>query len=151
MIRAVVQRVREASVSVDGREVAAIGVGLLVLAGLSVRGADAASLAAFARKLCGLRIFDDAEGRLNRSVADVDGEILLVPQITLTASLEKGTRPSFHTAAAPDLAEPLFAALLHEVARQHAKTKAGVFRADMVVRLENDGPVTFVLEAGSDG
>jgi D-tyrosyl-tRNA(Tyr) deacylase len=98
-----------------------------------------------AKRLVSLRVFDDGEGRLNRSVQDVQGELLLVPQITLSASLSKGTRPSFHTAAPPEAARELFERFVLAVRTVYPRVSTGLFQAHMVVRLENDGPVTFVL------
>ena len=144
-MRVVIQRVRNASVSVDGHDVARIGHGLLALVGLAAEERPETA-PRMAKRLVNLRIFDDEAGRLNRSLQDVQGEILLVPQITLTASLSKGTRPSFHTAAAPEAARGLFDRFVQEVRVAYPKTVSGVFQSHMVVSLENDGPVTFVLE-----
>ena len=145
-MRIVIQRVRRATVTVDGREVAGIGPGLLALVGFSAQDASVSPKAVrLARRLVTMRIFDDAEGRLNRSLQDVQGELLLVPQITLTASLAKGTRPSFHTAATPEIARPLFDALIEELRAIYPRVSIGEFQARMVVSLENDGPVTFLL------
>ena len=145
-MRLVVQRVRKASVETNGREVAAIGPGLLALAGFSASGESPERLARMAHRLVTLRAFDDASGRINRSLQDVQGELLIVPQFTLTASLDKGARPSFHTAAPPDTARQLFDQFLQAAQALHAATRAGIFQASMLVRLENDGPVTFILE-----
>ena len=149
-MKVVVQRVRRASVTVDGsgetsREVASIGQGLVALVGFAAQEGLEGS-ARMAQRLLHLRIFDDEAGRLNRSLEDVQGELLLIPQVTLTTSLQKGTRPSFHTAAGPEAAQPLFEALVAAVRTRYPRVQAGVFQAHMVVRLENDGPVTFVLE-----
>jgi D-tyrosyl-tRNA(Tyr) deacylase len=145
-MRAVVQRVRSASVHVDGREAAAIGPGLLALVGFSASDTpDTAPLAQMAHRLAGLRIFDDDRGRMGRTVAEIAGEILLIPQVTLTARLD-GSRPTFHTAAPAEQARQLFDAYVREVRAHHPRVTAGVFQASMLVRLENDGPVTFVLE-----
>ncbi len=151
-MRLVVQRVLEASVTIDSDRVAAIGPGLLALVGFGA--ADTMSrtgLQRMARRLAALRVFDDAEGRLNRSISDIGGELLLVPQITLTASMEGGNRPSFHTAAAPAKAEGLFAAFVTEVRAKIPVVKTGVFQAQMRVALVNDGPVTILLEEELDG
>ncbi len=146
-MRLVVQRVLEASVTVGADRVAAIGQGLLVLVGFAATDtASKTGLQRMARRLTALRVFDDAEGRLNRSLSDIGGELLLVPQITLTASVEGGNRPSFHTAAAPAEAEGLFAAFVTEVRAKIPAMKTGVFRAQMQVALVNDGPVTILLE-----
>jgi D-tyrosyl-tRNA(Tyr) deacylase len=98
-----------------------------------------------AQQIVKLRIFDDTVGRLNRSLQDVQGELLLIPQITLTASLAKGTCPSFHTAASPESARVLFETLVQEARDIYPRVLTGVFQSHMVVNLENDGPVTFVL------
>lgn len=145
-MRIVIQRVRRATVTVDGREVARIGPGLLALVGFSARDQTAGVAASrLAQRLVTLRIFDDEAGRLNRSLQELQGELLLVPQITLTASLAKGTRPSFHTAAAPETARQLFEAFIEALRAIYPKVSTGEFQAHMVVSLENDGPVTFLL------
>ena len=145
----VIQRVSEASVSVGGQTAGAIGPGLLVLAGFAP--ADtAAVLAHLARKLVQLRIFADEAGQMNRSVLDVDGEVLVVSQFTLLADARKGNRPSYAAAAPPAVAEPLyrqFVALVAELLGRPVPT--GVFGADMQVRLVNDGPVTIVLDSAA--
>jgi D-tyrosyl-tRNA(Tyr) deacylase len=139
-MRALVQRVTEAAVAVDGREVARIGPGLLVLVG--VRTGDGPEEAdGLARKLLALRIFEDAAGRMNRSVEQAGGELLCVSQFTLYADVRRGNRPSFVGAAAPDRAEPLY-----ERVRQALGAKGGVFGARMAVSLVNDGPVTLLVE-----
>jgi D-aminoacyl-tRNA deacylase len=139
-MRALVQRVSEAAVAVDGREVARIGPGLLVLVG--VRAGDGPEEAdGLARKLLALRIFEDAAGRMNRSVEQAGGELLCVSQFTLYADVRRGNRPSFVEAAAPDRAEPLY-----ERVRQALGAKGGVFGARMAVSLVNDGPVTLLVE-----
>ena len=141
-MRALVQRVSRAAVEVDGREVASIGPGLLVLLGVR-RGDTEAQADRLAGKLERLRIFEDAEGKLNLSVRDVDGELLCVSQFTLYGDAGKGNRPSFVEAAPPDEAEPLF-----ERVRDAALGAAGgTFGAHMKVSLVNDGPVTLLLEA----
>jgi D-tyrosyl-tRNA(Tyr) deacylase len=140
-MRALVQRVSEASVSVEGREVARIGPGLVVL--LGVRHGDGEAQADhLAGKLERLRVFEDAEGRMNLSVREVEGELLVVSQFTLYADTRKGNRPSFVEAAPPDLAEPLY-----ERVRAMLGAQGGVFGARMEVALVNDGPVTVLLEA----
>jgi D-aminoacyl-tRNA deacylase len=139
-VRAVVQRVSSASVSVDGKRVASIGRGLLVL--LGVRTGDGEYEAErLARKLDALRVFEDADGKMNLSVRDVDGELLLVSNFTLYGDARKGNRPSFVDAARPEDAEPLV-----ERVRELLGAKGGVFGAHMAVELANDGPVTIVLE-----
>ena len=140
-MRALVQRVSEAAVSVAGEEVARIGPGLLVL--LGVRSGDGAEQAdRIAGKLGRLRIFEDSDGRMNLSVGDVGGEVLCVSQFTLYGDSRKGNRPSFVEAAPPDRAEPLY-----ERVREALGAQGGVFGARMEVALVNDGPVTILLEA----
>jgi D-tyrosyl-tRNA(Tyr) deacylase len=140
------QRVSEASVSVDGERIAAIGAGLLVLVGVQPddREANAERLL---ERLLGYRVFADAAGRMNRSLRDSGGGLLLVPQFTLAADTRSGTRPGFSTAAAPALAQSLFAHLVEHARTQHGAVGGGRFGADMKVALVNDGPVTFWLEA----
>jgi D-tyrosyl-tRNA(Tyr) deacylase len=139
-VRALVQRVSEAAVEVDGREVAAIGPGLLVL--LGVREGDGEEQAdKLARKLLALRVFEDADGKMNLDVGDAGGEVLCVSQFTLYGDTRKGNRPSFVDAAPPDRAEPLY-----ERVRDAIGAKAGVFGASMRVSLVNDGPVTLLVE-----
>ena len=139
-MRAVVQRVREAAVVVDGREVARIGRGLLVLLGVKAGdGPDQADR--LAGKLERLRVFEDAEGRMNLSVREVEGEILVVSQFTLYGDARKGNRPSFVDAAPPQEAEPLY-----ERVRDALGAQGGEFGARMQVSLVNDGPVTLLLE-----
>ena len=140
-MRALVQRVSEASVTVDGEEIARIGLGLLVL--LGVRNGDGVEEAdRLAGKLERLRVFEDDDGRMNLSVRDVDGELLVVSQFTLYADARKGNRPSFVDAAPPEVAEPLY-----ERVRQALGAQGGRFGARMEVALVNDGPVTLLLEA----
>jgi D-aminoacyl-tRNA deacylase len=139
-MRALVQRVGEAAVSVDGAEVARIGPGLLVLLGIR-RGDTAAQADRLARKLRALRIFEDDEGRMNRSVADTGGDVLCVSQFTLYGDARKGNRPSFIDAAPPEEAEPLY-----EQVRAALGAQGGIFGARMQVALVNDGPVTLLLD-----
>ena len=140
------QRVREARVDVGGETVARIGRGLCVLVGVQ-RDDDAANAARLLERLLGYRVFPDEAGRMNRSLVDVAGGLLLVPQFTLAADTRKGTRAGFSTAAEPEQARALFDALVAQARAQHADVGAGVFGADMQVSLTNDGPVTFWLEA----
>jgi D-aminoacyl-tRNA deacylase len=140
-VRALVQRVSRAAVEVDGEEVASIGPGLLVL--LGVRTGDTAEQAdRLAGKLERLRVFEDADGKLNLSVRDMGGELLCVSQFTLYGDARKGNRPSFVDAAPPELAEPLY-----ERVRSALGAQGGAFGARMSVSLVNDGPVTLLLEA----
>jgi D-aminoacyl-tRNA deacylase len=140
-VRALVQRVSEASVTVGDEEVARIGRGLLVLLGVR-RGDDEAAADRVASKLLALRVFEDAEGKMNLSVGDVGGELLMVSQFTLYGDTRKGNRPSFVDAAPPEEAEPLY-----ERVRAATGAQGGVFGARMAVALVNDGPVTLLLEA----
>ncbi len=144
-MRAVVQRVSEAAVLVGGDQVAAIGRGLLVLVGVGHDDGDAECVA-LAAKLAGLRIFADSDGKMNLSVADVGGAVLIVSQFTLLGDARKGRRPSFTGAAAPEMAEPLLERLAEQIAGHGVDCRTGRFGAMMDVRLVNEGPVTIVLE-----
>jgi D-tyrosyl-tRNA(Tyr) deacylase len=135
-----VQRVSRASVSVDGETIASIGSGLVVLLGVR-RGDGEAEADRIADKLLKLRIFEDAEGRLNLSLGDAGGEILCVSQFTLYGDARKGNRPSFVEAAPPEVAEPLY-----ERVRDRLGAQGGSFGARMAVELVNDGPVTLLIE-----
>ncbi|MBR4133144.1 MAG: D-tyrosyl-tRNA(Tyr) deacylase [Bacteroidales bacterium] len=146
-MRLVIQRVSEASVTVDGECISAIGRGLLVLVGVE-NGDTEQDAAWLAAKTAALRIFDDEDGVMNRSVVDIDGELLAVSQFTLTASTRKGNRPSYIRAAGHELAVQLyerFCALLAEAAGR--PVLQGRFGADMKVRLLNDGPVTILIDS----
>jgi len=140
-MRALVQRVSEAAVSVGGQEVARIGPGLLVLLGVR-RGDGTEEADRIARKLLALRVFEDDDGRMNRSVEESGGELLCVSQFTLYGDVRKGNRPSFVEAAPPEEAEPLY-----ERVRSTLGAAGGVFGAHMDVALVNDGPVTLLVEA----
>lgn len=140
------QRVTQAHVDVAGVRVAAIGTGLLVLVGVRKDDGEA-DAARLLERLLGYRVFPDAQGRMNRSVADIGGGLLLVPQFTLAADTRKGARPGFSTAAEPARARILFDHLLALARNRHADTQAGTFGADMQVGLVNDGPVTFWVES----
>lgn len=145
-MRAVVQRVRRATVEVDGRVVAEIGRGLLALVG-AARGDGPPQAAWMAEKLARLRMFEDDGGRLDRSVLDIGGEILVVSQFTLLGDARKGRRPDFAAAAPAEAARPLVDAVVDELRLLGVQTLTGVFQAYMVVSLENDGPVTLILES----
>ena len=148
-MRAVVQRVREAAVTVGAETVSAIGPGLLVLCGVTAADGDA-DRDWLARKIVSLRIFNDDAGVMNRSLAEVGGELLAVSQFTLYASTRKGARPSYSAAAPPDVAAPKFAAFVLALARELGRPVAtGVFGADMQVSLVNDGPVTIWLDSAA--
>ncbi|RYZ24319.1 MAG: D-tyrosyl-tRNA(Tyr) deacylase [Chitinophagaceae bacterium] len=145
-MRAVIQRVTEASVKVDGNTVGAIGAGLLVLVG--IEDADTTEDTQWlAAKIVGLRIFGDDEGLMNRSVSDTGGGILCISQFTLHAATKKGNRPSFIRAAKPPQAVPLYEAFVKELESVLGKeVETGVFGADMKVALLNDGPVTIIID-----
>jgi D-tyrosyl-tRNA(Tyr) deacylase len=143
-MRAVIQRVTRASVRAGDRS-AAIGPGLLVLAGLET--ADTIDQCRWAAaKIATLRIFEDAGGKMNLSLADTGGEVLAVSQFTLAGSIARGRRPSFDTAMAPELARPLFDQFVQSLREEGCRVQTGFFQEAMEVDLVNDGPVTFVLE-----
>ena len=140
------QRVTEASVSVDGETVAEIGRGILVLVGIEKSDTEN-NCCKLADRLTSYRVFPDESGRMNLSVTSAGGGILLVPQFTLAANTQKGTRASFTPAAPPETASGLFDRLVDETGGRHPETASGIFGADMQVALVNDGPVTFWLSA----
>ncbi|HEV7608004.1 MAG TPA: D-aminoacyl-tRNA deacylase [Steroidobacteraceae bacterium] len=141
---ALIQRVSEAAVEVEGRTVGKIGRGILALIGIE-RGDDRAAGVRLLERVLGYRIFEDLGGRMNHSLRDIAGGLLLVPQFTLAADTHKGTRPGFSGAAAPETARALFAELLSLARAGHAEVAGGEFGAHMRVSLVNDGPVTFWL------
>jgi D-tyrosyl-tRNA(Tyr) deacylase len=145
-VKAVVQRVARAAVRVDGAVVGAIDTGFLVLVGVAP-GDGTADADVLAAKIAGLRVFPDDEGRMNRSVVDTGGGVLVVSQFTLYGDVRKGRRPSFTGAAAPEVAEPLVEELAHRIALHGVPVATGRFGARMEVDLVNDGPVTLVIEA----
>jgi D-aminoacyl-tRNA deacylase len=142
---ALLQRVSAGEVVVEGRMVGAIGRGLLVLLGVEA-GDTEAEAEKLLERLLNYRVFADAEGRMNRSLRDVGGGLLLVPQFTLAADTHKGLRPSFSTAAPPEEGRRLFEHVLAKARSLHAPVAQGEFGADMKVTLTNDGPVTFWLQ-----
>ncbi len=145
-MRAVIQRVSEASVTVDGRVVGAIGRGLLIL--LGVHQSDTTDdVALLAEKISALRIFSDHEGKFNLSLTDIQGAALVVSQFTLYAETRKGRRPSFTAAARPEIAEPLVTAFADALRAREIPVATGIFGAMMQVALINDGPVTLVLDS----
>ncbi|GAB3284660.1 D-aminoacyl-tRNA deacylase [Parahaliea aestuarii] len=146
-MKALLQRVTEAAVHVDGDCVGAIGPGLLVLLGLD-KGDDLAVADKLLDKLLAYRVFGDEHGRMNLSVTDTGGGVLLVSQFTLSADTRKGLRPSFSRALPPAEAEALYQQILSRLQDRHPTVAAGSFGADMQVSLVNDGPVTFLLEVG---
>jgi len=145
LMRLVIQRVKEASVVVADELVAAIGPGYLVLVGVT-HDDDAAKADWLARKVAGLRLFEDDHGLTNLSLADVGGEVLAVSQFTLYANARKGRRPSFVAAARPEVAEPLFQRFVTSLQKEGVSVQTGVFGAHMHVALINDGPVTLIIE-----
>lgn len=145
-MRLVLQRVRAASVEIDGSIVGQIGPGLLVFLGVG-KGDSEHDAIFLADRVVGLRIFEDATGKMNRSVKDVQGEVLVISQFTLYGSTLKGRRPSFDAAAPPEHARVLYELFLQELRRGGVKVESGIFGARMKVSLVNDGPVTFILES----
>jgi D-tyrosyl-tRNA(Tyr) deacylase len=144
-MRLVLQRARRGRVTVGGNEVAAIGRGIVVLAGVG-HGDTVEQADWLAAKVAGLRIFEDAEGKTNLSITEVGGEALVVSQFTLYADATKGRRPSFIHAALPEVAEPLVQRFADSLVAQGVPTRTGLFGAHMLVEIENDGPVTILLE-----
>lgn len=145
-MRALLQRVSRCAVRVQGREVSRIGKGLLVLLGVS-RSDGEAEVEFMVNKVINLRVFDDPEGKLNLSLAEVGGELMVVSQFTLYGDARKGRRPSYIEAAPPERAEELYDAACESFAAAGFKPARGVFGAHMAVELENDGPVTVILES----
>jgi len=143
---ALIQRVAEARVRIAGETAGEIGRGVLALIGVE-RGDGEREATRLAERVLGYRLFPDAEGKMNRSLADIGGGLLLVPQFTLAADTRSGTRPGFSTAAAPEEGRRLFDVLLNLCREKHAAVATGRFGADMQVSLVNDGPVTFWLQA----
>lgn len=144
-MRTVVQRVSSASVVVEGETVGSIDLGLLILVGVVPNDTEA-DVEACASKLSGLRIFADEEGKMNRSVAEAGGAVLVVSQFTLAADVRKGRRPSFTGAADPDHAEPLIERFCTHLGTEGIRVESGVFGAFMEVSLVNDGPVTIIVD-----
>ncbi|HBH35773.1 MAG TPA: D-tyrosyl-tRNA(Tyr) deacylase [Gammaproteobacteria bacterium] len=142
---ALLQRVSEASVSVEGSIIARIESGLLVFVGVQ-KGDQEKQAMRLSERILGYRVFEDSRGRMNLSLSDTGGGLLLVPQFTLAADTERGMRASFTSAAAPDVASELFGLVASSAAKTHAKVMCGQFGADMQVALVNEGPVTFWLE-----
>jgi D-tyrosyl-tRNA(Tyr) deacylase len=143
---ALLQRVTQAQVQIDAKIVASIGVGLLVLVGVRPDDDEEAALKLL-KRLLHYRVFADAAGKMNLSLTQVSGELLLVPQFTLAADTGKGLRPGFSTAAPPELGRKLYEFLLQSARSEHVRVESGVFGADMQVSLTNDGPVTVWLES----
>ncbi|MDX1375066.1 MAG: D-aminoacyl-tRNA deacylase [Burkholderiales bacterium] len=147
---ALIQRVSEASVHVGGETIGRIGPGLVALIGVE-RGDGEAAAARLVERVLGYRVFPDAEGRMNRSLADIDGGLLAVPQFTLAADTHKGTRAGFSRAASPAEGERLFARFVALARERRAQVETGRFGADMQLRLANEGPVTFWLQVKPQG
>lgn len=148
-MRAVIQRVSEASVTLEGKKVAAIKAGLLVLVG--IEDADTPEdIDWLCAKIIKLRIFGDEDGLMNRSIEDIGGDIIVVSQFTLHAAIKKGNRPSYIRAAKPDIAIPLYEAFIIQMEKELGrKIQTGAFGADMKVALLNDGPVTIIIDTKS--
>jgi len=145
-MKAVIQRVTDASVEVDGRIVGRIQGGLLVLIGVA-KGDDESDPRYLVDKICGLRVFSDEQGKMNRSLVDVGGAVLVVSQFTLLGRTSNGRRPSFDDAASPDVAKLLYERVVGDLRAEGIHVETGVFAAHMRVALVNDGPVTFVLDS----
>ena len=144
-MRALVQRVRAASVSVEGETIAKIGSGALILLGVADEDREE-QIDFLVSKIANLRIFEDEEGKMNLSLKDVNGEAIVVSQFTLYADTRKGRRPSFVHAARPEIAEPLVARFVEKLKSEGIPSQSGQFGAHMLVKIENDGPVTIWLE-----
>lgn len=145
-MKAVLQRVRAASVTVDGQTIAAVSQGIVVLLGVA-KGDTERDVAYMTDKIPRLRIFSDEVGKMNRSVADVGGELLIISQFTLAGETHHGRRPSFENAAPPDDAKKCYESVARGIQEQGLTVRTGRFGAAMVVTLENDGPVTIVLDS----
>ena len=145
-MRAVIQRVKSASVTVEGRVASEIREGLLVFLGVAQED-TLADIDYMANKIANLRIFEDDQGRMNLSILDIDGEALVVSQFTLYGDCRKGRRPSFIAAARPEKADPLYQEFMDKISQLGVPVKAGIFQAMMDVELINDGPVTMLLDS----
>lgn len=144
-MKAVLQRVQNASVVVEGKTVGAIGKGFLILLGVA-QGDSESEVAVLSEKILKLRVFADENGKMNRSVLDVGGEILVVSQFTLLANCRHGNRPDFLESAPPELANRLYESFKEKIREKTGKVECGIFGADMQVSLLNDGPVTILLD-----
>lgn len=146
-MRVVIQRVSEASVTVEGNKTANIGKGLLILLGIETEDSSE-DIKWLASKISNLRIFADEQGMMNRSIMDVGGEIIVVSQFTLHASTKKGNRPSYIKAAKPEISIPIYEEFIFELRRESGiKIQTGIFGADMKVAMINDGPVTIIIDS----
>lgn len=148
-MRAVVQRVKKASVTVDGKLISEIKAGLLVFLGVGKEDAET-DLKYLVNKVLGLRIFEDIDEKMNLSLLDVQGELLVVSQFTLYGDVRKGKRPSFSESAAPEVGEKFYREFIDETKAMGINTKEGIFGADMEVDLLNDGPVTILIDSKKD-
>ncbi len=144
-MRALIQRVTTGSVSVDGKAIASIEKGLVILVGIG-HADGPGQIQAMAEKIANLRIFEDASGKMNLSILDAGGSALVVSQFTLYADTRKGRRPAFTDAAVPELASQLVDEFIKELSRMGVPTQSGIFGAHMLVQIANDGPVTIMLE-----
>lgn len=145
-MRAVIQRVSQSSVDVDGRQVGQIGTGLLVLLGVA-DGDQLADLDYMVNKVIGLRVFEDSDGKMNLNVQEIQGSVLVVSQFTLLGDVRRGKRPSFTDAAAPDIANQFYEQFCAKLEASNVPVQRGIFQADMKVSLINDGPVTILLDS----
>ena len=145
-MRAVVQRVSSADVSVDGAVVGAIGTGHVVFLGVEEDDTEA-DAAYMAEKVAGLRIFEDSEGKMNLSVKEIGGAVLAISQFTLLGDARRGRRPSFSNAARPEKANELYREFIENIKKQDISIEEGIFRAEMLVKINNDGPVTIMLDS----
>ncbi|TXR54739.1 D-aminoacyl-tRNA deacylase [Reinekea thalattae] len=144
-MKALIQRVKQASVEVEGLSIASIQAGMLVLVGIDAHDTEA-NVIALAERLLKYRLFADEQGKMNLNIQQSAGEILLVSQFTLSAQTDKGLRPGFSSAASPDQGKLLFDRVVEHITGLYPNTQTGQFGADMQVFLQNDGPVTFLLE-----
>jgi D-tyrosyl-tRNA(Tyr) deacylase len=145
-MKAVLMRVKRASVTIDEKETRSIGEGYLILLGVTHEDTEVQAVK-LADKLCSLRIFEDEEGKMNRSVMDVKGDILAVSQFTLLGDVRKGKRPSFTKAAAPESANDLYRKVIGMIEEKGVHVEEGIFQAEMMVEIHNDGPVTILLDS----
>ena len=148
-MKALLQRVKQAEVSISGQCYSSVGQGLLILLGVE-KGDSKTEASWLAQKIINLRIFEDSAGKMNLSVQDIQGELMVVSQFTLAGDTSRGNRPGFDKAARPEIAKPLYEYMVDELRQSGLNIATGVFQADMQVSLINDGPVTFMLEKRAD-
>ncbi len=146
VMRILLQRVKKCSVHIDDREYSKIGKGLLLLVGFSKNDTDM-DMDAMVKKIDGLRVFEDKDGKMNLSLNDIDGELMIVSQFTLYGSVKKGKRPGFDNAMDPQTAEIMYNKFVDKMRNLGYKVKTGIFGAYMLVNIQNDGPVTFLIES----